>query len=102
MKECVGNNPKRGDINEFKRYAAELCCVPPAVIKYRIESLKYEILQYYSGVDINDLQLISKRQQERMGLYIKSLNEIAHNDNFDIYSYIEMKTALAGTRTAFT
>lgn len=32
-----------------------------------------------------------------MGLYIKSLNEIAHNDNFDIYSYIEMKTALAGT-----
>jgi len=102
LKECVGNNPKRGDINEFKRYAAELCCVPPAVIKYRIESLKYEILQYYSGVDINDLQLISKRQQERMGLYIKSLNEIAHNDNFDIYSYIEMKTALAGTRTAFT
>lgn len=91
LKECIGNNPTRGDIEEFKHYAANLCCVPPAVIKYRIESLKYEILQYYSGVTINDLKIISKRQQERMGLYIKSLNEINHNDKFDIYSYIEMK-----------
>lgn len=101
LKERVGSNPTRGDIEEFKRYAADLCCVPPTVIKYRIESLKYEILQYYSGIKINDLQIISKRQQERMGLYINSLNEIGHNDKFDIYSYIEMKNRSGWNQNGF-
>lgn len=93
--------PKRGDIEEFKRYAADLCCVPSAVIKYRIESLKYEILQYYAGSDINDLHILSKRQQERMGIYIKSLNEINRNEKFDIYSYIEMKNRSGGNQNGF-
>ena len=101
LKECIGNNPSKGDIEDFRHYAADLYCVPPAVIKYRIESLKYEILQYYSGISIDDLQIISKRQQERMGLYIKSLNEIGHNDKFDIYSYIEMKNRPGWNQNGF-
>lgn len=48
---------------------ADLCSRTPAVIKYRIESLKYEILQYYAGSDVNDLHILSsKRQQERLGI----------------------------------
>lgn len=101
LKECIGNTPKREDIEEFKRYAADLCCVPPAVIKYRIESLKYEILQYYAGSDINDLHILSKRQQERMGIYIKSLNEIKRNERFDIYNYIEIKNRSGGNQNGF-
>ena len=101
LKECIGNTPKHKDIEEFKRYAADLCCVPPAVIKYRIESLKYEILQYYAGSDINDLHILSKRQQERMGIYIKSLNEINRNERFDIHSYIEMKNRSGGNQNGF-
>lgn len=101
LKECVGNAPGRKDIEEFKQYAANLCCVPPAVIKYRIESLKYEILQYYAGSDINDLRILSKRQQERMGIYIKSMNEINRNERFDIYSYIEMKNRSGVNQNGF-
>lgn len=101
LKECIGNNPSQGNIEEFKRYAADLYCVPPAVIKYRIESLKYEILQYYSGITINNLQIISKRQQERMGLYIRSLNEIGHDDKLDIHSYIEMKNRSGWNQNGF-
>ena len=101
FKECVGNAPSRKDIEEFKRYAADLCYVPPAVIKYRIESLKYEILQYYAGSDINDLHILSKRQQERMGIYVRSLNEIKYNERFDIYSYIEMKNRSGWNQNGF-
>lgn len=101
LKECIGNKPSRENIEEFKRYAADLYCVPPAVIKYRIESLKYEILQYYSGITIDNLQIISKRQQERMGLYIRSLNEIGHDDKLDIHSYIEMKNRSGWNQNGF-
>ena len=101
MKDCVGNAPGRKDIEEFKHYTADLCHVPPAVIKYRIESLKYEILQYYAGSDINDLHILSKRQQERMGIYIKSLNEIKRNERFDIYNYIEIKNRPGANQNGF-
>ena len=101
LKEHIGNIPRRNDIEKFKQYAANLYHVPPAVIKYRLESLKYEILQYYSGSNINELQIISKKQQERLGIYIRSLNEIQCNEKFDIYDYIEQKNRSGGNQNGF-
>ncbi len=91
LKDYFNNAPRNCDVQEFKQYAADIFKVPPAVIKYRLESLKYEILQYYAGSDIDDIQIISKRQQERMGIYVKSLNDIRCNERFDIYNYIAKK-----------
>lgn len=50
--------------------------VSPVVVQNRIDSLKYEIFQYLSGCDIENLEIISKTQQSRMGIVVDSLNDI--------------------------
>lgn len=63
------------DIYYFKELCAEEFIVTPAVINHRCESLKYEIEQFVHGVDIEELKIYSKKQQERLGLKISSIND---------------------------
>lgn len=50
--------------------------VPNAVINFRLESLKYEIFQYLSGKEINEIEILSKKEQEKKKIHVKSFNEI--------------------------
>ena len=63
--------------------------VPKQVIRYRLENLKYEILQFYAGIDVYDLELLSKAQQERRGIYIQSLNSIPYGEHLNMYEYMQ-------------
>ncbi len=54
--------------------------VTEAVIKYRLESLKFEIEQYVNGVPIRDLRILSYSSQLKQKIKIKSLNELAMDD----------------------
>lgn len=47
-----------------------------AVIKYRLESLKYEIDQYLNGVDLQDIEILSNKQQIARGIKVKSINAL--------------------------
>lgn len=91
LEEHLGNYPNREDIENFISWASDFFIVPKAVIRYRLENLKYEIYQYYAGVDIKDLTILSKNQQEKRGIYLSSLNDIPPDANFDILNYIERK-----------
>ena len=63
------------DIVELRKYAAELFGVTEGMVYYRLESLKYEIYQYINGVDIDALELLSKKQQLARGIKVSSLND---------------------------
>lgn len=49
--------------------------VSEAVIRFRFESLKYEIFQYISGVPLAQIQLLSVRSQRQQGISVTSLGE---------------------------
>lgn len=55
---------------------AQIYRVSPVVVQNRLNSLSYEIFQYLSGCDINDIKILSKTQQQRYGIYVDSLNDI--------------------------
>lgn len=63
------------DIANFKEECAYKFQVSPAVIKYRLESLKYEIYQHCNGVNLNEVKILSGNQQKSMGIKIESLND---------------------------
>ncbi len=46
------------------------------VIQCRLNSLKYEIYQYHNGISLESLNVLSITQQEKHGIFIKSLNEL--------------------------
>ena len=54
--------------------------VTPIVIKYRIDSLKYEITQYENGVEIENLRILSARQQQVNNIYIPSYHDRFRTD----------------------
>lgn len=91
LKEHLGFTPSREDVENFITWSSDYFFVPKAVIRYRIENLKYEILQHYAGTDIMEIRVMSKSQQEKRGLYLSSLNDIPSGTHFDILSYIELK-----------
>lgn len=91
LKEHLGESPTKEDVETFITWASDYFIVPKAVIRYRLENLKYEIYQYYAGVDIMKLNILSRSQQEKRGIYLSSLNNISSGEHFDILSYIEMK-----------
>ena len=62
----------------FLEWLAKFFRVPTTVIELRVENLKYEILQYEEGSDINDIELLSHNQQERKGIKITSYNTLAN------------------------
>jgi Zn-dependent peptidase ImmA (M78 family) len=64
------------DIESFRDYLSVIFYVPEAVIKYRFANLKYEISQYLSGKSIDEIEILSLSQQQKRGIYIKSINEV--------------------------
>lgn len=88
LHEFFGLHPTFQTVQEFIRLASNTFMVPRQVIRYRLENLKYEILQFYAGIDVYDLELLSKIQQERRGIYIRSLNSISYGEHLDMYNYI--------------
>lgn len=64
------------DIKYMKEHAAEMFGVTIKVIEFRLESLKYEIHQYLRGTPINEIRILSRAQQSRLNINVKSLNDI--------------------------
>ncbi len=62
------------NIEDFKKELSEMFFVSPIVVMFRLESLKYEIEQYLNGVDIEEIEILSERQQRSRKLQIRSLN----------------------------
>ncbi|WP_320976991.1 ImmA/IrrE family metallo-endopeptidase [Enterocloster asparagiformis] len=89
LHEVLGLHPTFQTVQEFIRLASNTFMVPRQVIRYRLENLKYEILQFYIGIDVYDLELLSKAQQERKGLYIRSLNSLSYGEQLDMCEYIQ-------------
>lgn len=80
IKEKIGNSTDYNVIENAKNEMADMFKVPNAVIKYRLENLKYEIHQYLNGVPIKKLNILSLKQQKNYGINIDSLNTISDND----------------------
>lgn len=66
-----------GEIAAFKEEMAERYYVTEAVITYRLESLKFEIFQYVSGIPMDQVCILSYASQLKRGINIKSLNDVA-------------------------
>lgn len=77
------------DVAKFKEYLAKLFNVPSMVISYRLESLKWEIYQYiHMGVSIDNLQIISRRQQINQHINVQSLNDLEKQLPYEYRNYI--------------
>lgn len=50
--------------------------VSPIVLQNRIESLKYEIQQYLSGVPLDQIEILSISKQKKRGIFVNSLVEL--------------------------
>lgn len=97
----LGMKPDHETVENFKITASKMFSVPPAVIKYRLESLKYEIYQYYTGIKVIDIKILSHHQQEKQGIYITSLNHIRPGEYIDMERYIKMKNRSGGNQNGF-
>lgn len=64
------------DIKHLKEYVADMFGVTIKVIEFRLESLKYEIHQYLNGVPLDEIEILSRSQQLRLSINVKSLNDI--------------------------
>lgn len=64
------------DIKRFKEQLCECFNVPPAVVAYRLESLKYEMWQQRHGISIENIIVLSKHQQELQNINVLSLNDL--------------------------
>ena len=62
--------------------------VPKTVIYYRIESLKYEITQYLQGIAIDELCILSDKQQKLNNIEIRSVNQIY---KYDLSDHLRIK-----------
>lgn len=78
--ECYPLLDNYSNIERFKFEMAEIFNVPEAVIKYRIENLKYEIEQYLSGTPLNEIEILSAKKQEARSIHTVSLNQISDDD----------------------
>lgn len=80
IKERIRDSSDYSVIESAKLDMANIFEMPEAVIKYRIENLKYEIHQYLNGVSLDNIEILSLTQQERRNIKINSLNTISDND----------------------
>ncbi len=62
-------------IEELKSFLCKNFFVSEAFVKYRLESLKYEIYQYLNGVDFNRIKVLSQFQLSKLGFTVDSLND---------------------------
>lgn len=70
----------------FCEETAELFNVSSAVITNRLSNLKYEINQYLKGVPIEQLDILSRGEQNKQGIVVKSLIEIEDERFRQLYS----------------
>lgn len=70
----------------FCEWAAYLFFVTPRVIEIRLESLKYEIDQFLSGVPIEKIQIMSQNDQKRFGINVESLADKENNKISKMFS----------------
>ena len=91
--DLVGKHPDQVAIEDFVNIACDTYLVPKAAVKYRIENLKYEILQYYAGIKLEDIKILSKKQQEKQGLRSESF--------IDIFDHINEKSHPCRRRNDF-
>mgnify|MGYP002533968404 FL=1 len=80
-------------IRKTRRNFSSYFNVTETVIKYRFESLKYEINQYLNGTPLNEIEILSLNKQREKGINIKSLNDI-ENDLFWKEAPLKKKYAL--------
>lgn len=64
-------------VEKFKTYISQRFNVPYTVVTNRIENLKYETMQYICGTPLNNIELLSNNQQNKRGIIVSSLNDIA-------------------------
>lgn len=64
------------NIGSFKAESMEIYNATEAVVTFRLESLKFEIVQYLAGTPLDELRILSNNSQVREGIYVKSLNDI--------------------------
>lgn len=62
---------------QFCQDYADYFNVSPFVLEHRLSSLKYEIYQYINGVNIDNIKIISKHEQNLRNIQVKSLIEMA-------------------------
>lgn len=67
------------EIYNLKLKLADFFNVTESVIKFRFESLKYEINQFLNGCHLDNLEIVSATKQKQFGIKIKSLNDIANH-----------------------
>lgn len=64
-------------IDKFKRNLAKELNLTPAVVQFRLESLKYEIHQYVNlGISLENIEILSNAAQQKRNINVKSLNDI--------------------------
>lgn len=63
------------DIQDLKAGLSDEFQVADEVIYYRLESLKYEIYQYLSGVGLENIEFMPRSKQKAAGIYAQSLND---------------------------
>ena len=71
------------------RHSADFL-VTPIVIEHRIDSLRYEIYQYLKGIPLDEIELLSKTQQEKLGIKVKSLVEIENERLTDMLESVNI------------
>ncbi|MGN1126204.1 MAG: hypothetical protein ACI4RI_02065, partial [Ruminococcus sp.] len=63
--------------------------VSPIVIQNRIVSLAYEIEQYVSGIDIDNIRILSKHQQTRENINLKSLVDLENERMLNAFKVVK-------------
>lgn len=66
---------KPNDVTCFKKTLSQIFNVTEAVITFRFESLKYEIIQYLHGAVYHELEILSHTEQMRRNIQVDSMNE---------------------------
>ena len=63
-------------IIDFKHDMVQKYHATPAMIDFRLESLKYEIQQYMNGVSIDNITFLSRREQSRQNIQVSSVIDL--------------------------
>lgn len=61
---------------DFCNKVASDFAVTPTVIQNRLNSLCYEIAQYINGASLENINILSKSEQQRNNIFIPSLNDL--------------------------
>lgn len=80
IKQKIGLSRDYRVIESVKKELADIFNVPEIVIKYRLENLKYEIYQFLNGASLENIKILSLKQQKERGIFVDSLNTISDID----------------------